>query len=132
MSAGKICSIPNCGKPHRARGFCKSHWLRNRLYGSPFSGQIIRGEALAFVRRVLASETDVCVPWPYGRKVRGYGVVAIGQMPTLVHRHVCEQAHGPSEMLALHSCDNPPCINPRHLRWGTQSDNMRDRWSKKK
>jgi len=28
--------------------------------------------------------------------------------------------------MALHSCDTPLCINPNHLRWGTQSDNVAD------
>jgi len=27
-------------------------------------------------------------------------------------------------MYALHSCDNPRCINPNHLDWGTQSQNL--------
>lgn len=27
---------------------------------------------------------------------------------------------------ALHSCDNPPCCNPNHLREGTQANNMHD------
>jgi len=37
-------------------------------------------------------------------------------------------------MNVLHTCDNPPCGNDRHLFLGTQSDNMIDclnkgRWS---
>jgi uncharacterized protein (DUF433 family) len=29
-------------------------------------------------------------------------------------------------IMALHSCDNPICCNPFHLRWGTHQDNMND------
>lgn len=33
-------------------------------------------------------------------------------------------------VLALHSCDNKLCCNPRHLRWGSHSDNMVDVWDR--
>jgi DNA invertase Pin-like site-specific DNA recombinase len=26
--------------------------------------------------------------------------------------------------VALHSCDTPECLNPDHLRWGTQVENI--------
>jgi Helix-turn-helix domain/HNH endonuclease len=41
--------------------------------------------------------------------------------------HSGEYADGRS---CLHTCDNPPCINPKHLWWGTQADNVHDMVSK--
>ncbi len=33
----------------------------------------------------------------------------------------------PDKMLVMHTCDEPQCINPEHLKLGTHADNMRDR-----
>lgn len=30
------------------------------------------------------------------------------------------------DLFVLHSCDNPPCCNPNHLRTGTAKDNSND------
>jgi hypothetical protein len=32
---GRTCSIPDCGKPHYARGWCPAHYHRWRNYGDP-------------------------------------------------------------------------------------------------
>jgi hypothetical protein len=36
----------------------------------------------------------------------------------------------PIGMFVLHTCDNPVCVNPKHLFLGTQKDNMQDKYKK--
>ena len=49
-----------------------------------------------------------------------------------IHRHVYEQCFGeiPIDMVVMHKCDNPSCINPEHLIIGTYKDNTEDMYSK--
>jgi hypothetical protein len=84
-----------------------------------------------FWEKVDRRADDECWPWIAGTTVDGYGALAIG---TPSRRYV--RAHRFSLMLhlgmfdrrllVLHDCDNPSCVNPAHLRLGTQFDNMRD------
>ena len=46
-----------------------------------------------------------------------------------IHR-IAWEAHNaepiPEGMVVLHTCDNPGCFNPEHLRIGTQAENIQD------
>ena len=38
--------------------------------------------------------------------------------------------HLPPDAVVMHLCDNRLCLNPKHLRVGTQADNVRDMFAK--
>lgn len=72
---------------------------------------------------------DECWPWLAFRNWSGYGsVYNIGHM-ALAHRVAWTLAYGeiPGDTQVLHHCDNPPCVNHRHLYLGNNADNIRDK-----
>lgn len=89
-------------------------------------------EIARFWGKVEVRGDDECWPWiAKARHHKGYGVMRISSMGRniVASRISCFIAHGePPEGLknSLHSCDNPPCCNPAHLRWGTQKHNVED------
>jgi len=71
-----------------------------------------------------------CWDWSAKREKAGYGVIKVNGKQCRASRVSCQLAHGSppdGKPFALHTCDNSPCINPDHLYWGDQPDNMRDR-----
>jgi hypothetical protein len=56
----------------------------------------------------------------------GYPKVVRGHRHWQMNRYIYTLAKGdiPKGMYILHSCDNPNCINPDHLRAGTHQENM--------
>lgn len=90
----------------------------------------IRDRFIAKVR-IVDDETS-CWEWmsrgfPYGRIYRPTG--RRGAVALAAHRVAWEVANGqpvPAGLHVLHSCDNPICVRPDHLRPGTRADNMHD------
>lgn len=69
---------------------------------------------------------DGCWPWTRGKSKRGYGYFYANGRYTYGHIFSFELANGYSVPEVRHSCDNPPCCNPKHLLGGTHRDNIRD------
>ena len=78
-----------------------------------------------------------CWRWLRGKDSYGYGVFYANGRNNQAHRFSMEMHLGqklraskqlrPGDQLVLHNCDNPACVNPKHLYVGRQSDNIKDR-----
>ena len=69
-----------------------------------------------------------CHEWTGSVNARGYGYFGVDGKTIGAHRiaFMLEYGREPKGMV-LHSCDNPSCVNPTHLREGTGHDNAIDR-----
>ncbi len=75
-----------------------------------------------------------CWIWQKFCNPKGYGQVGIGSRKDGSRRvgpasrwiWGCVNGAVPDGLYVLHTCDNPPCVNPAHLFLGTNNDNMQD------
>ncbi|WP_157773087.1 HNH endonuclease [Rhodococcoides fascians] len=73
-----------------------------------------------------------CLEWVEYRDKDGYGRTTVRGQKDGAHR-VAYRVHVgpiPDGKRVLHTCDNPPCINPDHLFLGDPVDNTRDMMTK--
>lgn len=73
-----------------------------------------------------------CWEWQGCKNKYGYGRTMRHPKNIFTHRLMYELYYGlkPGKSVVMHTCDNPPCINPDHLRIGTHTENMQDMTNK--
>jgi Pectobacterium phage endonuclease len=88
-----------------------------------------------FWRNVDKRDDAECWEWKLSSKSSfGYGSIWDNSQKKsrLVHRVSYEIAYGeiPNDKIVMHSCDNPKCVNPKHLNLGTHKLNGEDKAKK--
>jgi len=133
----QACSVEGCnGNAHYTargtKGLCRPHTRRRIKYGDPLKGRTLNGTAKKFFREVvIPCQVDECLIWPFGTR-SGYGVISTKKGPIAVHRLACIEVNGPPptpDHESAHYCGNGKygCVNPKHVRWATSSENQMDR-----
>ena len=85
-----------------------------------------------FEKKYIPEPNSGCWLWIAFRNPLGYGMFHTYRKPNqpmeLAHRVSRRLYRGEFDenLLVMHRCDNPPCVNPGHLFLGTSKDNAQD------
>ena len=126
------CTVSECDRKARARGWCMKHYMRWKTHGDPLithrrdtTGMSIEDRLFHYTRI-----TEACWLWEGSLLPDGYGNARWpGQTTTLVHRIAYELwvAPIPEDLEIDHLCFVRNCINPEHLEPVTKAENARRR-----
>lgn len=67
-----------------------------------------------------------CQEWQGYRTAKGYGQMKVNGKVKRAHHVSWKIATGAWPTYLMHSCDNPCCVNPAHLREGNDALNVAD------
>ncbi len=102
---------------------CASNKCASKYWQNP------RPDPLWFLVRDVPV-TDECVEWKHTIATNNDGYGQVCYMGKVVGVHcvsfTIHKGPIPSGLHVCHTCDNPPCFNPRHLFIGSRVDNMQD------
>lgn len=84
------------------------------------------------VLKVGVQAADECWKWTGKRSRDRYGIFRVNRRDFAAHRLAYELTTGRRAEVVMHTCDVRCCCNPRHLRGGTQRENIEDRQRKQR
>ena len=127
------CKYDDCQSNAVGWGYCQKHYRRYMKYGSPepkkYDQEPMEVRFWKFVNKL---SKDECWNWIGNKMPKGYGRFSLGaksQGSDGAHRvswRIANKRDIPAGMHIMHSCDNPSCVNPKHLSIGTAKENTQD------
>lgn len=88
--------------------------------------EVLIDDQMRFWGHVKRLGPDDCWEWQSHKIAFGHGTFSIKGWKYYAHRVSYYLTYGePGKIRVLHECNNPSCVNPRHLYKGTHSQNMK-------
>lgn len=147
MATKRICRIDGCDNTAVAMNYCYAHYASAMTTGEPLAALMpqtfdvpvaflsrVNGKQQVrdFIESLLKNPPEECVAWPFSMNKRSLrGIIMIDDMTRIAPREICRMAHGEppwGRNHAAHWCGkgHEGCVNPKHLRWATPSENQQD------
>ncbi len=137
----------DCDRLAKARGMCHKHYLRwwkstpPRERQSPIPPPRPTPEQRFWAKvdkhgpvPLACPDLGPCWMWTGSRRRSGHGQFAVRRGLTVPASEFSLQLvcgyFAPERLITCHRCDNPPCVNPSHLYYGTYQDNANDAWAR--
>jgi len=118
-----------CRTCDRLRKYAEYHGLPRERVPGPSGGGPSFSVIQRIARRIERRGPDECWPWIGRHNHKGRAVLPKSRTDTQYAARILWQIiHGrlPKALCVCHHCDNPSCMNMRHLFVGTVLDNNRD------
>ena len=80
-----------------------------------------------FRNKVAPPDENGCHLWTASTNQQGYGRFRYIGRIVKAHRYAAGMVDWPKEIQTRHLCNVPACVNPEHLTFGSNADNMRDK-----
>lgn len=118
QSDGRVLECPDCDYTTESEIGVKIHRGRKH-FDNPEE---------RFWDKVDKGDPEECWEWKGCKNKEGYGEFYVGEQRYKSTHYVLFEIIGEDfeQELVMHTCDNPPCVNPKHLKQGTYKENTQD------